>query len=137
MIFNSGRAYWALGNAHKNLGNKDRAAFYTKRHLEISREIGDEEAACFAEETLLQLETASEAPSSPCRSLLCRRKSMEHLDLLSMTPRAKDKKKNPFAAFFSKEKAKDKPEKRKSSVDVDKENTEDMFDMLDRVQRSR
>ena len=29
------RAYWALGNAHKNLGNKDRAAFYTKRHLEI------------------------------------------------------------------------------------------------------
>ena len=30
-----GRAYWALGNAHKNLGNKDRAAWYTKRHLEI------------------------------------------------------------------------------------------------------
>ena len=29
------RAYWALGNAHKHLGNKDRAAFYTKRHLEI------------------------------------------------------------------------------------------------------
>jgi len=132
-----GRAYWALGNAHKNLGNKDRAAFYTKRHLEISREIGDEEAACYAEETLLQLETASEAPSSPCRSLLRRRRSMEHLDLMSMTPRAKDKKKNPFAAFFSKEKTKDKPEKSKSSAEVDKENTEDMFDMLDRVQRSR
>lgn len=54
-----------------------------------------------------------------------------------MTPRAKDKKKNPFAAFFSKEKTKDKPEKIKSSAEVDKENTEDMFDMLDRVQRSR
>lgn len=133
-----GRAYWALGNAHKNLGNKDRAAFYTKRHLDISREIGDEEAVCYAEETLLQLETASEAPSSPCHSLLRRRRSMEHLDLLSLTPRTKDKKKNPFAAFFSKEKqAKAKPEQRKSSVEVDKENAEDMFDMLDRVQRSR
>ena len=29
------RAYWALGNAHKSLGNKDRAAFYTREHLKL------------------------------------------------------------------------------------------------------
>ena len=75
------RAYWALGNAQRSLGNLERAAFYTRRHLEISREVGDIDGINSAEETLLQLETASEAPSSPCHSLLRRRRSMEQLDM--------------------------------------------------------
>ena len=55
--------------------------------LNSSREAGDEDAINSAEETLLQLETASEAPSSPCHSLLRRRHSMEHIDMQGTTLR--------------------------------------------------
>jgi hypothetical protein len=100
--------------------------------------VGDLEAANFAEETLLQLETASEAPSSPCHSLLRRRRSMEHLDLVSLTPHPKSKKdrKNPFVNFFSKSSQKAKTVV-DPSKDPDKENEDDMFDILNRVQGSR
>ena len=49
----------------------------------FSRDLGDEDGIHSAEETLLQLETASEAPSSPCHSLLRRRRSMDHIDIMS------------------------------------------------------
>ena len=61
---------------------------------------------------------------------------MEHLDLVSLTPRAKKKdRKNPFVSFFSKDKH--APEKKKSPAETDKENEEDMFDILFAVQGSR
>ena len=111
------RAYWALGNAHRSLGNLERAAFYTRRHLEISREVGDIDGINSAEETLLQLETASEAPSSPCHSLLRRRRSMEQLDMtIGQSETSSDSS---------------------GTRNLNKENEEDMFDILTRIQGSR
>ena len=50
-----------------------------------SRDLGDEDGIHSAEETLLQLETASEAPSSPCNSLLRRRRSMDNIQMFNST----------------------------------------------------
>lgn len=130
------RAYWALGNAHRHLGNLERAAFYTRRHLEISREVGDLDGINSAEETLLQLETASEAPSSPCHSLLRRRRSMEQLDMTigqseTSSDSGQSKRRNPFSTFFNRKNNQSK------TRNLNKENEEDMFDILTRVQGSR
>lgn len=65
---------------------------------------------------------------------------MEHLDLVSLTPQAKTKKdrKNPFVNFFSKtSQNQSEPKKQKSPAETDKENEDDMFDILSRVQGSR
>ena len=99
------------------MGNLERAAFYTRRHLEISREVGDIDGINSAEETLLQLETASEAPSSPCHSLLRRRRSMEQLDMtIGQSETSSDSS---------------------GTRNLNKENEEDMFDILTRIQGSR
>ena len=119
------------------MGNLERAAFYTRRHLEISREVGDLDGINSAEETLLQLETASEAPSSPCHSLLRRRRSMEQLDMTigqsetsSDSGTSQSKRRNPFSTFFKKN-------NQSKTRNLNKENEEDMFDILTRVQGSR
>merc|ERR1712242_54724 len=105
---------------------------------------GDEDGIHSAEETLLQLETASEAPSSPCHSLLRRRRSMDHIDIMSRSTtdseapllstsqgsKRKDRK-NIFSNLFGKEKDKEKKK------EPNKENDEDLFDILSRVQGSR
>ena len=118
------------------MGNFERAAFYTRRHLEISREVGDVDGINSAEETLLQLETASEAPSSPCHSLLRRRRSMEQLDMTigqseTSSESGQSKRRNPFSTFFKSKNSQSK------TRNLNKENEEDMFDILTRVQGSR
>ena len=118
------------------MGNLERAAFYTRRHLEISREVGDLDGINSAEETLLQLETASEAPSSPCHSLLRRRRSMEQLDMTigqseTSSDSGQSKRRNPFSTFFNRKNNQSK------TRNLNKENEEDMFDILTRVQGSR
>ena len=98
--------------------------------------VGDVDGINSAEETLLQLETASEAPSSPCHSLLRRRRSMEQLDMTigqseTSSDSGQSKRRNPFSTFF---KSKNNQSKTRN---LNKENEEDMFDILTRVQGSR
>ena len=37
-----GRAYWSLGNANASQGNMEKALQYAVKHLEISREVGQD-----------------------------------------------------------------------------------------------
>ena len=66
---------------------------------------------------------------------------MEHLDLVSLTPQTKDRKKdrkNPFVKFFSIDKSNSQTEqKKKSPAETDKENEDDFIDILTRVQGSQ
>ena len=87
---------------------------------------------------------------------------MEHLDLVSLTPQERSKvfkkktkgrifeknifkpkqakkkdRRNPFERFFSKDKGENEQKKPKTTIETDKENEEDMFDIVFSVQGSR
>ncbi|XP_071482552.1 uncharacterized protein [Diadema antillarum] len=95
-----GRACWSLGNAHTSLGNHEKALHYATQHLQISREVGDRTGEVTAQMNLADLRSlfgistgdTSEA-NTPCktttqtvRGARPRRRSMENLELVAMTP---------------------------------------------------
>ncbi|XP_015907620.1 G-protein-signaling modulator 2 [Parasteatoda tepidariorum] len=95
-----GRAYWSLGNAHSAIGNQEQALCFANRHLEISKEIGDHAGEITAQHCIADLQkslvTQNVAALSCSKSSLSsnssgrmRRISMEHMDILKLTPDAK------------------------------------------------
>ncbi|CAL4061356.1 unnamed protein product, partial [Meganyctiphanes norvegica] len=91
-----GRACWSLGNAYSATKNHEKALHYANRHLQISQEIGDKSGMAAAQINLndihrnLGLPDPVEVQGSDSNSKpRPRRKSMENMDLLKMTPDAK------------------------------------------------
>ncbi|CAG0902400.1 unnamed protein product [Cyprideis torosa] len=91
-----GRACWSLGNAHAATGQHQEALGYARRHLQISKEIGDEGGLATAQMSVSELEKALGLPSSREEEFaqnVRRRKSMEEMDLLKLTPDVRQTKK--------------------------------------------
>ncbi|XP_076043541.1 G-protein-signaling modulator 2-like isoform X2 [Oratosquilla oratoria] len=86
------RACWSLGNAYSAIDNHEKALSYAKRHLEISVEIGDKTGQAAAQmhlsdlRRILGLPSTSKVPNESEENTRPRRRSMENMDLLKMTP---------------------------------------------------
>ncbi|KAJ9580645.1 hypothetical protein L9F63_024180 [Diploptera punctata] len=105
-----GRACWSLGNAHSAMGNHEKALYFASKHLEISKELGDPMGQATAQMNVSDLrkvlglpsnelspeslELVSSQPSPGLRRYRVRRKSMEQLDLLKLTPDGKQRRAN-------------------------------------------
>nr|CAG4637757.1 EOG090X05CB [Chydorus sphaericus] len=113
-----GRACWSLGNAHAAMGNHEKALHYAQRHLEISREIGDPTGEATAQMNLADLKRTLGVDTDGSGDVLGslggpssgrgfsevdddglygadgkarqRRLSMERMDLLKLTPDARN-----------------------------------------------
>ena len=102
-----GRACWSLGNAHAAMGQHQDAYHYAAKHLQISKDTGDRMGQATAQLNLAELSKTlgypEEGPppppatanqnearntSGPAYNNQGRRKSMEQMDLLKMTPDA-------------------------------------------------
>ncbi|KAB7497294.1 G-protein-signaling modulator 2 [Armadillidium nasatum] len=93
-----GRACWSLGNAYQATNNHEKALYYANRHLVISKEIGDQTGQAAAQMNLNDIRRALGLPlttqegsgaNSEIARARNRRKSMEQMDLLKMTPDSK------------------------------------------------
>jgi len=111
-----GRAYWSLGNAHSAMGEHKKALHYAKHHLVVSKELGDAMGQATAQMNVSDLrrvlaipddqedspieteEEVFEEPGNNARQAVGakkatgvsnRRKSMEEMKLIRMTPDAK------------------------------------------------
>ena len=149
-----GRACWSLGNAHSSMGQHTEAYYYAKRHLEISRDTGDRMGQATAQLNLTDLcrtlgytppdinelpheknnievvEAAAMAATSSNNADIkkSRRSSMEHMDLIKMTP---DPKK-VHAAKTSEDKENNSSLNKSGLLDE-----EDFFDFITRFQSKR
>ncbi|XP_071802231.1 G-protein-signaling modulator 2-like [Asterias amurensis] len=135
-----GRACWSLGNAHTALQNHDKALHYATLHLQISREVGDKTGELTAQMNLADLRTVlglDKDPGSQDGLLQSanqktlkekeqnrqRRRSMERLELVTMTPdknavlgaTANGKSKQSMGAKFKRKAANKEKLSRKSS----------------------
>ncbi|XP_033119139.1 G-protein-signaling modulator 2-like [Anneissia japonica] len=92
-----GRAYWSLGNAYTALKKYEKAIQYASFHLEISKEVGDKTGEIIAQMNLSDLtrlvgngfRNEERNGSSICSREddgKPRRRSMENLELVRMTP---------------------------------------------------
>ncbi|XP_063966038.1 G-protein-signaling modulator 2-like isoform X2 [Lytechinus pictus] len=96
-----GRACWSLGNAHTSLGNHEKALHYATLHLQISREVGDRTGEVTAKMNLQDLQSLFGLSTSDISDVSTtvqtplqetkgarprRRRSMENLELVAMTP---------------------------------------------------
>merc|ERR1712156_1391346 len=151
-----GRACWSLGNAHSSMGQHLEAYQYAKRHLEISRDTKDRMGQATAQLNLADLcrtlgytppdttdlphernSAASNDHSSAAsdEAKKSRRVSMEHMDLIKMTPDAK--KAAAAAAAASKKKNTDDKENNSSLNKSGLLDEEDFFDFITRFQSKR
>ena len=101
-----GRACWSLGNAHAAMGQHQEAYHYAAKHLQISKDTGDRMGQATAQLNLAELSKTlgypeegppppptivSQTKTRPTETTFNnqgRRKSMEQMDLLKMTPDA-------------------------------------------------
>uniref|UniRef100_A0A336KTZ8 CSON011532 protein n=1 Tax=Culicoides sonorensis TaxID=179676 RepID=A0A336KTZ8_CULSO len=100
------RAYWSLGNAHAAVGDNEKALHYAQLHFVLAKEIGDLKGEETAKmnigdlRRILGLPEMSDSDSLPeipnhdnqnggSRIIRVRRQSMEQLDLIKLTPDAK------------------------------------------------
>uniref|UniRef100_A0AAQ4QRC8 G protein signaling modulator 2 n=1 Tax=Gasterosteus aculeatus aculeatus TaxID=481459 RepID=A0AAQ4QRC8_GASAC len=98
-----GRACWSLGNAYTALGNHDQAMHFAEKHLEICKETGDRGGELTARMNVSDLQmvlglsystnnsTISENEAidynlNGARPRMGRRRSMENLELMKLTP---------------------------------------------------
>ncbi|XP_071820316.1 uncharacterized protein [Apostichopus japonicus] len=87
-----GRACWSLGNAHTALGNHEKALQYATSHFQISREVGDRTGEVTAQMNLVDLKTVlglskrGQEEERHGKDARTRRKSMENLEFMSITP---------------------------------------------------
>ncbi|KAK7590367.1 hypothetical protein V9T40_001980 [Parthenolecanium corni] len=107
------RACWSLGNAYTALENHVSALHFAEEHLKISKELGDTNGQATAQvnimdlkkilgietedlspesEKLIAMAVNQVQPSPGIRLYRVRRKSMEHLDLIKLTPDSKQGK---------------------------------------------
>ncbi|KAM9242827.1 G-protein-signaling modulator 2 isoform 4-T12 [Dugong dugon] len=101
-----GRACWSLGNAYTALGNHDQAMHFAEKHLEISREVGDRSGELTARLNLSDLQMVLGLSYSTNSSIMSenieidnslhgtrpklgRRRSMENMELMKLTPEKK------------------------------------------------
>lgn len=93
-----GRAYWSLGNAHSALGEHRQALYYAKQHLMVSKELGDQMGEATAEMNVSDLRKVLGIPEGHDDDAnltveeehkYSRRKSMEEMNLIRMTPDTK------------------------------------------------
>ncbi|XP_063698963.1 G-protein-signaling modulator 2 [Culicoides brevitarsis] len=138
------RAYWSLGNAHAAVADNDKALHYAQLHYVLAKEIGDlkgEETAKMNIGDLrrvMGLPEMSDSDSLPeipnhdnqsngSRQIRVRRQSMEQLDLIKLTPDAKQ------AAKLQ--------QQQQQQQELNGEETEnvnsDLFDMLTKFQSKR
>jgi len=125
-----GRACWSLGNAHSAMGNSKQAYEYATRHLEIAKETGDRMGQATAQVNLSELAKNlglpdGQAPRKVAGSPSGRRKSMENMEMIKMTPDAKAKQAEVEDANTS---------GNKSDLLDDEE---DFFDFISRFQSKR
>lgn len=125
-----GRACWSLGNAHSAMGNSEQAYEYATRHLEIAKETGDRMGQATAQVNLSELAKnlglpEGQAPRKVVDSPGSRRKSMENMEMIKMTPDAKSKQTEVEDANTS---------GNKSDLLDDEE---DFFDFISRFQSKR
>ena len=138
-----GRACWSLGNAHAAMGQHQEAYHYAAKHLQISKDTGDRMGQATAQLNLAELSKTlgypEDGPPPPPMSSdqndsrkntastannQARRKSMEQMDLLKMTPDA----------------SKAKASKSGVSENLNKSgllDEEDFFDFISRFQSKR
>jgi len=138
-----GRACWSLGNAHAAMGQHQEAYHYAAKHLQISKDTGDRMGQATAQLNLAELSKTlgypEDGPPPPPMSSdqndsrkntastannQARRKSMEQMDLLKMTPDA----------------SKAKASKSGASENLNKSgllDEEDFFDFISRFQSKR
>ena len=138
-----GRACWSLGNAHAAMGQHQEAYHYAAKHLQISKDTGDRMGQATAQLNLAELSKTlgypEEGPPPPPTAVSQiktrpnsesaynnqgRRKSMEQMDLLKMTPDA----------------AKAKASRAGGSESLNKSgllDEEDFFDFISRFQSKR
>ncbi len=146
-----GRACWSLGNAHSSMGQHEEAYHYARRHLQISHDTNDRMGQATAQLNMSELtktlgytpEETTKLPHMKAKSnetaspitvdeamKKSRRISMEHMDLIKMTP---DAKKAAAAAAAAKGKNKANSSLNKSGL-LDEE---DFFDFITRFQSKR
>ena len=128
-----GRACWSLGNAHSAMGETETAYHYASRHLEIAKETGDRTGQATAQVNLNELGKSlgygdggggggKVTPGSPLAS---RRRSMENMQVIKMTPDVKLNARSHDATGDG-----DGPDQANKSDLLDDE--EDFFDFISR-----
>ncbi|KAJ8957073.1 hypothetical protein NQ318_007286, partial [Aromia moschata] len=141
-----GRACWSLGNAHASLGNHEKALSFAKKHLELSKELGDPMGEATAKMNISDLkkilnipespDNDTESPSSSSSSKeeiannashhqlhRVRRESMEQLSLIKLTPDSK----RPGLSL----------PQAKPATPIKNEDEDSFFDLLSRFQSKR
>ncbi|CAG7825962.1 unnamed protein product, partial [Allacma fusca] len=92
-----GRAFWSLGNAHAAMGEHRQALLYAKQHLLVSKELGDQMGQATAQMNVTDLrkvlgmspdDDLTLSPGEEKKLSGNRRKSMEEMNLIRMTPEA-------------------------------------------------
>uniref|UniRef100_UPI00398F1F50 G-protein-signaling modulator 1-like isoform X3 n=1 Tax=Pristiophorus japonicus TaxID=55135 RepID=UPI00398F1F50 len=97
-----GRACWSLGNAYVSLGSHEQGLHFASKHLEISREIGDQNGELTAHLNVAQLQSAlgmssaqQDRQSAPynadyeaqgARPRLAARYSMDNMNVVKFSP---------------------------------------------------
>lgn len=140
------RACWSLGNAHAAIGNNEKALHYAQLHYVLAREVGDvkgEETAKMNitdlrrmlglpemsdSESLPELPSSTDTNDSGSRQFRVRRQSMEQLNLIKLTPDAKQN---------SKEEPKETSQTSGRVGQNQNENLNDLFDLLSKSQSKR
>ncbi|XP_022643957.1 G-protein-signaling modulator 1-like isoform X2 [Varroa jacobsoni] len=83
-----GRAYQSLAHCHQGLGSLEKAAELASLHLQLAQETGDTESEVVARQTLEELSAQLGTPiRQPPHKV--RRRSMEDMSLVSMTPESR------------------------------------------------
>ncbi|XP_055342110.1 G-protein-signaling modulator 2-like [Paramacrobiotus metropolitanus] len=96
-----GRACWSLGAAYAALGKKEAALRYATEHYRIAQELGDAVGAAFAQANVQEYTGRMDGqPGSPeDLAARIRRISMEHMDLLRLSPDMAKLSKAPLQAL--------------------------------------
>ncbi len=146
-----GRACWSLGNAHSAMGQHKEAYHYAAKHLEISKETGDRMGQATAQLNIAELartlgypEDTARPPTSPTVDKRPNRRiSMEHMDLLKMTPDVKSRQQVNGGGDVKKQQAQPPQtgaRSKDSSASLNKSgllDEEDFFDFISRFQSKR
>ncbi|XP_018493859.1 G-protein-signaling modulator 2 [Galendromus occidentalis] len=78
------QAYLSLSNCHQGLGELEKALSFANQHLELTRETGDVDGESTAIQAVEEISARLGTPVKPPQKL--RRRSMENMDLVKMTP---------------------------------------------------
>lgn len=134
------RAYWSLGNAHAAVSDNEKALHYAQLHYVLAKEIGDLKGEETAKMNIGDLRRVmgmpemSDSDSLPeipnhdnqngSRQMRVRRQSMEQLDLIKLTPDAKQA-------------AKLQQQQQEMNGEETENVNADLFDMLTKFQSKR